>query len=563
MTNPKSGPNSAAPTTAEVVGGVYNVPPPVLTDGQATALQVDVNGKLITSGSGGGGGNVNLTGVNSNPPALNNPLPVELSDGTQAVGTAGNPLSVNVITGGGSNASVGATGVAAPASATEIGIVDGTGKLQNVSPTSPLPISAASLPLPALASTSTKQSDGSQKSQIVDGSGNVVGSTGNALDVNVKTIAAVTQTVQGNKTNNNAAPGATNVGTLPAIANAATPSWTEGDQVGLSVDLSGALRENMAEWGGTALQAAATASNDGTGANPVVRNIARRFGQILTTTPLAANGVFTSSWFDTNQTGDAFVEVSAFSNVASAVNAFNIQETDDTTNSNFLVNITTSSGLSFGTGGNVAASTLTTVNATIRKRYWRVVYTNGGTIQASFELTASATSLLLSPQPASGSAYFGNPVSVPSSTGGNVNSDGQSAFPVVLVGSSGAFNGITYPFIYNGTGSNGWDRPRTPVTFKTIAAVAVTAGTPVAIWTPTSGKKFRVMGFMLSLSVAGSVILKDATTEILRTPLMAAGIGQASPPMGNGILSAAANNVLNADVSATGSVSGFVFGTEE
>lgn len=45
------------------------------------------------------------------------------------------------------------------------------------------PISAASLPLPALASTSTKQSDGSQKTQIVDGSGNVIASTSNNLNV--------------------------------------------------------------------------------------------------------------------------------------------------------------------------------------------------------------------------------------------------------------------------------------------------------------------------------------------------------------------------------------------
>lgn len=61
------------------------------------------------------------------------------------------------------------------------------------------------------------------------------------------TTVAVTQStnpwiVAGNKTNNNAAPGATNVGTLPALANAAAPSWTEGNQVGLSVDLLGNLR---------------------------------------------------------------------------------------------------------------------------------------------------------------------------------------------------------------------------------------------------------------------------------------------------------------------------------
>lgn len=53
---------------------------------------------------------------------------------------------------------------------------------------------------------------------------------------------AATVGVQGAKTNNNAAPGATNVGVLPVVANASPPSWTEGNQVALSTDLSGNLR---------------------------------------------------------------------------------------------------------------------------------------------------------------------------------------------------------------------------------------------------------------------------------------------------------------------------------
>lgn len=55
-----------------------------------------------------------------------------------------------------------------------------------------LAITAAALPLPALASTSTKQSDGSQKTQIVDGSGNVIGSNGvgDAINVHLKTGAS-------------------------------------------------------------------------------------------------------------------------------------------------------------------------------------------------------------------------------------------------------------------------------------------------------------------------------------------------------------------------------------
>lgn len=100
---------------------------------------------------------------------------------------------------------------------------------------------------------------------------------------------------------------------------------------------------------------------------------------------------------------------------------------------------------------------------------------------------------------------------------------------------------------------------------KNVAAQAVAAGTPVTIWTPASGKAIRVLGFMLSLSVAGSVMLKYGAggTEFLRTPLMAAGAGLASPPLGNGILPGNPNDVLKIDVTATGAVSGFVFGSEE
>lgn len=65
--------------------------------------------------------------------------------------------------------------------------------------------------------------------------------TGGALNVNI-TNAAGPFTVAGNKSNNAAAPGATNLGVLPAIANAATQTWTEGDQVLESVDLSGRQR---------------------------------------------------------------------------------------------------------------------------------------------------------------------------------------------------------------------------------------------------------------------------------------------------------------------------------
>ena len=49
-------------------------------------------------------------------------------------------------------------------------------------------------------------------------------------------------TVSGDKSNNTAAPTNDNIGVLPAVANASAPSYTEGRQVLLSTDLSGALR---------------------------------------------------------------------------------------------------------------------------------------------------------------------------------------------------------------------------------------------------------------------------------------------------------------------------------
>jgi hypothetical protein len=114
--------------------------------------------------------------------------------------------------------------------------------------------------------------------------------------------------------------------------------------------------------------------------------------------------------------------------------------------------------------------------------------------------------------------------------------------------------------VYTGSG---WDSMRAAGFVQTVAAVAITAGVPVTLRTPASGKKIRILGYHLSLTVAGSVILKEAGAEVLRTPLMAAGVGQTSPPMGNGVRWATANNVLQLDVTANGSVSGIVLGTEE
>jgi len=115
--------------------------------------------------------------------------------------------------------------------------------------------------------------------------------------------------------------------------------------------------------------------------------------------------------------------------------------------------------------------------------------------------------------------------------------------------------------MYNGAS---WDRTRTPNVFKTLNAVVITSET--TIWTPAAGKKFRLMGFLLTQgALTGAVTLKDNTggSTILIIPQTTIGVAIASPPMGNGILSAVANNVLTAIGATAETLTGFVFGTEE
>jgi hypothetical protein len=115
--------------------------------------------------------------------------------------------------------------------------------------------------------------------------------------------------------------------------------------------------------------------------------------------------------------------------------------------------------------------------------------------------------------------------------------------------------------LFNG---GSWDRWRTPTIFVTIQNIAVTAGSPVTMWTPGNGRKFHLQGFMISLSVAGYIVFYDNATEFIRTPEMLAHTGVVNPAnFGNGYTSTAANNTLKMDVSASGNINGFVFGTAE
>jgi len=156
----------------------------------------------------------------------------------------------------------------------------------------------------------------------------------------------------------------------------------------------------------------------------------------------------------------------------------------------------------------------------------------------------------------------------------------QSAYQVTDgLSTSGLFGAYGAVALFNGAT---WDRPRTPKVFTTKSSA--TASGDTAVWTPAAGKKFRVMRFMiavqgLSTTAAGGTVaitLRDATSAILHTfninvpavALTGAALLYESNwiDLGNGYLSAVANNVLNVNLGTAftaGGVDVFVAGTEE
>lgn len=88
-----------------------------------------------------------------------------------------------------------------------------------------------------------------------------------AAPLRVDPTGTTNQPVVGTKSNDAGVPGSTNLGTLPAVATTAAPSYSDTRQVALSTDLAGALRV-----GGT------VTANAGTGSFTVVGNVAHDSG---------------------------------------------------------------------------------------------------------------------------------------------------------------------------------------------------------------------------------------------------------------------------------------------
>jgi hypothetical protein len=218
--NSGSATGGTAANFSGLAGGVYNTTPPTLTNGQQAALQLDSSGRLLVDAI--------IT------------FPYDTNYGTVDATTLRTAAQIGNATGA-ANFNYGTVGAQTLRVAAQIGNATG----------------AADFGAGATDAQTLRVA-----SNLYDGSGNAITSTGGAL--NVSATQSGTWTVQqgsapwsfvGNLTNNNAAPAATNVGALVAIAESTINAsrYTSGDQVLLVTDLAGNTNMDLQYYLGAAV----------------------------------------------------------------------------------------------------------------------------------------------------------------------------------------------------------------------------------------------------------------------------------------------------------------------
>lgn len=140
---------------------------------------------------------------------------------------------------------------------------------------------------------------------------------------------------------------------------------------------------------------------------------------------------------------------------------------------------------------------------------------------------------------------------------------------VSALGDGDAGSGTAAAGQYGYIGDNKWDRVRVANVFRPITVTAVGATSEVVLWTPASGRRFRLMGFYLlsSANFGFNVQLRDGAGGNTVVALLLRGGVPESANLGQGRLSIAANNPLvlynNSGAAWSGALCGIVWGTEE
>jgi len=232
----------------------------------------------------------------------------------------------------------------------------------------------------ATLATAAAQTDGTQKSQIVDGAGNVISSTSNALDVNLKSPVIV-------DVNLDEADDSVAVFGYDGTANRAIKTDVSGE---LQVDiLSSALPAGAAtETTLNAIKTAVETIDNAISGNEMQVDIKTIEGVIdannTTSTPLLAGGNFTGAWTEIKDYNS--INLGVFSDVASATDGLRIEYSFDGVSVHHF-HLWTFPGGANGIGYQLSAEF----------RYFRINYTNGASPQATFLLQSNLKPTALFP----------------------------------------------------------------------------------------------------------------------------------------------------------------------
>lgn len=394
---------------------------------------------------------------------------------------------------------------------------------------------------------------------------------------------------------------ATQSSIFPAAAVAsATPSQVDIEQVRgqavLGTGAVGTLPVNLFDSTGAniaSISAAGAVKVDGSAVTQPTNAPVKT--TIETTTPLAGAATFRGAWHDRLSEGTNFVTAMSRADVIGVSSGFFIEASDDIGNANLTYTLH-----SFAGNGNSIPqpNVINPIFAQLFSRYWRVGYTNGAGAQTSFEIvtTSQASVPLTRPQRSNSPLFYNDPEIVPVYAMGNASfntyQDNQVfsnvlAFPsqqqqgpgqVVVEGQKvygGGFTGTT------DTVRRGWSFMRTPTVFRYVTTAATGS---TAVWTPALNNKFRLLRYRVIVGASAimaaatdlTIKLLDSATDIAQNVIVripAAALGSGVNYDSNwidlgafGVLSAAANNALNVNLSAAltgGLIQVMVAGVEE
>lgn len=243
-----------------------------------------------------------------------------------------------------------------------IPVYNNAGTITAVSVANPLPVSAT-ISTVGLA-TSVKQSDGSQKTQIVDSTGNVIGATSNALDINIKS---------GNPTSITANAG-TNLNTSALALDSTLTGGTQQTKLTDGTNIANILK------------------SDGTAAG---QNAELVSGTGMTTATVTLNiGSPTTTWYDL--LNYPWISLEILTNTAPSTLTF--QTSGDASQTNIRSMVLQDSQSMANLGALTSASTVASLHGPRAGRYFRISSNVSGvntvTLVLTFYTTASALQTL-------------------------------------------------------------------------------------------------------------------------------------------------------------------------